>query len=78
MVKNLQPTYDKENLHSNIADSGAAGQIIIITDEAHIVGHCHSYVEGSKQNQPVPACFKCAVVKQYEFGLLGICNLVFR
>lgn len=71
-----QPTNDEQNLYTDVADSRAAGHVVIVSDETHVVRHRHSYVERSEQNQPVPACFERTVVKQDEFGLLGICHFV--
>lgn len=59
----LQLTYDEQYLHCDVADSCAAGQVVVIADEAHVVGHRHGHVEGGQQNQPIPTSFEGAVVK---------------
>lgn len=58
-----KPTDDEEYLHCNVTDSRAASQVVIIADEAHVVGDRDGNVEGGEQNQPVPASFEGAVVK---------------
>lgn len=63
MFQSAKPTYDEQNLYTNVADSRAAGHLIVVSDEAHVVRHRHGYVERSEQNQPVPACFECTVVE---------------
>lgn len=73
-----QLTYDEQYLHRDVADGGAAGQVVVIADEAHVVGHRHGHVERGQKNQPVPTGLECAVVQQDEFGLLGVCYLVLR
>lgn len=78
LLEILQLTYDEQDLHRDVADGGAAGYVVVITDEAHVVGHCHGHVEGGEQDQPIPAGFEGAVVKQDELGLLGVCYLVLR
>lgn len=78
LLETLQLTYDEQDLHRDVADSGAAGHVIVIADEAHVVGHGHGHVEGGEQDQPIPAGFEGAVVKQDELGLLGVRNLVLR
>lgn len=71
-----QLTDDEENLHCDVTDSRAACQVIIIADEAHVVGHRDGHVERGQQNQPVPPCLERAVMKEDEFGFPGICDLV--
>lgn len=69
-------TYDEEYLHCDVADGCAARQVVVVADEADVVGHRHGNVEGGEQYQPIPASFERAVVKQDEFRFLGICHLV--
>lgn len=59
----LQLTYDEQYLHCDVTDSCAAGQVVVVANEAHIVGHRDSHVEGGQQNQPIPTSFEGAVVK---------------
>lgn len=72
----MRPTDDEEYLHCDITDGRAASQVVVIADEAHVVGDRHGNVEGGEQNQPVPAGFEGAVVKQDELGLFDVCHLV--
>lgn len=62
-VLKQQPTYDEQDLHGNVTDGRAAGQVIVVTNKAHIIGHRHGNVECGEQNQPIPSCFECAVVQ---------------
>lgn len=41
-------TYNEKYLHCDVTDGCAAGQVIIISDEAHIVWNGHSHVESSE------------------------------
>lgn len=71
----LPYTYNKEYLHSDVADCSAPGEVIV-SDEADVVGHCHGNVEGGQQDQPIPTRLEGAEVKQDELGLLGVRHLV--
>lgn len=77
MMHNVYLTYYEEYLHSDVADSGAACQVIV-PDEAHIVWDSDSHVKGGEQDQPVPACLEGAVVEQDELGFLSVGYLIFR
>lgn len=72
----VERTYNEQYLHSDVTDCRAAGHLVVIADETHVVRHRHGDIEGGQQDQPIPTGLECAVVQQDEFGLLGICYFV--
>lgn len=70
-------TYNEQYLHCNVTDRCApSGGQVLIANETHIVRDCHSNIKRCQQNEPVPASFESAEMKQDELGLFCIRNLI--
>lgn len=72
-------TYNKKNLHCNVADCCAPsrGQVVV-ANKANVVRYGHGNIKRRQENKPVPAGFKSAKMQKYEFGLLCIGNFILR
>lgn len=63
ILQTAQLTYDEQYLHGDVTNCCAASHVIVVTNEAYVVGHCHSNIKCGKKNQPIPPSLECTVVK---------------